>query len=203
MHSAGPWCVSITPWLERAVARAQRRSWSWRRGPPNRSRGLWSRDLAKLQRPRMGWGHGCPSLTFLPPSISWQCLSWWNQVPVPWALSLRSFQDTVQSRGRWRVELVGVSVNHPDLKLRFFCWCEHGVKRNKPREWALPASWAEEEQAQRVDRNPCHWKHPFATNELQFITGNICRTISSFQPAESVPFFPWKKKQSRPFWIES
>lgn len=101
-------------------------------------------------------GHTYPSLTFLPPSISWQCLSWWNQVPVPWAVSLRSFQDTVQSRGRWRVELVGVSVNHPDLKLRFFCWCEHGVKSNKPREWALPTSWAEKEQAQRVDGNPCH-----------------------------------------------
>lgn len=80
-------------------------------------------------------GMDAPASLFLPPSISWQCLSWWNQVPVPWALSLRSFQDTVQSRGRWRVELVGVSVNHPDLKLRFFCWCEHGVKRNKPSEW--------------------------------------------------------------------
>ena len=74
---------------------------------------------------------------------------------VLWAPSLRSFQDTVQSRGRWRVELV-VSVNHPDMKLRFFFWCKHGVKRNKPREWALPASQAEEEQAQRVGGNPCH-----------------------------------------------
>jgi len=23
-------------------------------------------------------GHGYTSLIFLPPSISWQCLSWWN-----------------------------------------------------------------------------------------------------------------------------
>lgn len=38
------------------------------------------------------------------------------------------------------------------------------------RWFTLPASLAEEEQAQRVGGSPCHQKGPPATNELQFIT---------------------------------
>lgn len=176
----------------------RRRNWSWRRRPPNGSHGLWDRDLAKLQRPRICQGawihqpHFPSSLYFLAVPLMVELAK--SRGHCPWGAS-------GHSAGWRRVEgqRRGVSGNHPKTKLRFLCSCAQGVEETclssvlacggtKPREWA--------------------GIHSTEKDYLQLMSCSSLQAISAgqllvFNQQDQFGSFQERKKQSRPFWIES
>lgn len=139
-------------------------------------------------------GHRYSSFAFFTPSVSWECLSWQDPVEFQWMLSTEG--PPAHSAG-WRTEegrTGAVSGNYPDVKLRFLCWCEGGVRR------ACLASipgWGG--TSPESGRKSMPLKKPIC-NEWATVH---YRAISDVQSAEWALLFPWKEKESRPFWMET